>query len=278
MFTGRSLVIATKHQKEKVIAPLIEKYLGVKCTVPENFDTDIFGTFAGEVERDDDPITTARKKCLRAMEFTGVDLAIASEGSFGAHPHLHFVPADDEIILLMDRKNQIEIIARELTAETNFNGETIFDHQQMVNFADRVSFPSHGLIIRKSKETQDNIVKGVTDWNHLDATVKFYLEKFGSAYLETDMRAQYNPMRMKCIESATFSLINKAHSYCPRCGTPGFDVVESFPGLPCKICHSPTRSLMKQLLCCQVCTFKMEKMFPHDKEYEEPNFCDHCNP
>ncbi|CAN5510883.1 hypothetical protein BH10BAC4_BH10BAC4_23470 [soil metagenome] len=105
MFKGRNLIIATKHQKEKVIAPIVQKYLGVNCIVAENFDTDIFGTFTGEVERADDPIITARKKCLRAMELTGADLAIASEGSFGAHPNFFFVPADDEIILLMDQKN-----------------------------------------------------------------------------------------------------------------------------------------------------------------------------
>ncbi|CAN5511040.1 hypothetical protein BH10BAC4_BH10BAC4_23480 [soil metagenome] len=165
-----------------------------------------------------------------------------------------------------------------MTTETNFDGQTVFDHQQMVNFANRVCFPSHGLIIRKSREDQDRIVKGVTDWNHLNVTVKFYLETFGSAYLETDMRALYNPTRMKCIERATVELINKARICCPRCGTPGLDVVESFPGLPCRICHSPTRSLIKQLLRCQVCAFKMEKLFPHCKEYEEPNFCDYCNP
>lgn len=50
-FSQRKLVIATKHHKEKVIAPLIEKVLGVECFVGKNFDTDTLGTFTGEVER-----------------------------------------------------------------------------------------------------------------------------------------------------------------------------------------------------------------------------------
>ena len=33
MFKGRNLLIATKHEKEKVIAPILEKELGVKCFV-----------------------------------------------------------------------------------------------------------------------------------------------------------------------------------------------------------------------------------------------------
>ncbi len=88
MFEGRYLVIATKHNKEKVIAPILERELGVKCFVPVNLDTDALGTFTGEVERKDDPITTARKKCLLAMELENCDMAIASEGSFGPHPSI----------------------------------------------------------------------------------------------------------------------------------------------------------------------------------------------
>lgn len=68
MFKGRNLLIATKHEKEKVIAPILEKELGVKCVVATNLDTDALGAFTGEVERKDDPVTTARNKCIMAME------------------------------------------------------------------------------------------------------------------------------------------------------------------------------------------------------------------
>ena len=109
MFSGRKLLIATKHQKEKAIAPFLEKELGVKCFVAENFDTDILGTFTGEVERKDDPITTARNKCLIAMELNHFDLAIASEGSFGSHPSIFFVHADEEIIFLINEQKDFLI-------------------------------------------------------------------------------------------------------------------------------------------------------------------------
>ncbi|MEO8416380.1 MAG: DUF6671 family protein [Ginsengibacter sp.] len=86
MFENRILVIATKHKKEKIIAPLFEAAFGIKCFAPENFDTGSLGTFTGEIERKEDPITTMRNKCLQAMQISNFDLGVASEGSFGPHP------------------------------------------------------------------------------------------------------------------------------------------------------------------------------------------------
>jgi hypothetical protein len=37
MFNGRKLLIATKHGKEKVIAPIIEKALSAICYTASNF-------------------------------------------------------------------------------------------------------------------------------------------------------------------------------------------------------------------------------------------------
>lgn len=51
MFAGRKLLIATKHEKEKVIAPILARELGVKCFVVSNLDTDELGTFTGEIDR-----------------------------------------------------------------------------------------------------------------------------------------------------------------------------------------------------------------------------------
>ena len=94
MFNGRTLLVATMHEKEKVIAPIFEKELGLKCITPFNFNSDALGTFTGEIERKDDALNTARKKCFIAMELNNCDMAISSEGSFGPHPvitHLCFV-------------------------------------------------------------------------------------------------------------------------------------------------------------------------------------------
>ena len=85
-FCNRRLLIVTKHEKEKIIAPLFEDYFEVECAIPKTFDTDSLGTFSGEIPRKHDALTTLRQKCVEAMEVEGYDLAIATEGSFGSHP------------------------------------------------------------------------------------------------------------------------------------------------------------------------------------------------
>lgn len=45
LFVNRVAVLATMYHKEKVIAPILEQELGIKVIVPQDFDTDRFGTF-----------------------------------------------------------------------------------------------------------------------------------------------------------------------------------------------------------------------------------------
>ncbi len=278
MFKGRSLLIATKHEKEKVIAPILEKELGVKCFVIKELDTDLLGTFTGEVERKNDPITTVRNKCLLAMELANCDLAVASEGSFGSHPSIFFGSADDEFLILIDKKNDLEIIARELSLETNFNGSEIKSETELIDFIQLVKFPTHGLIIRKNKEDFKDIVKGIT--NHEDLTLMFrdFISKYGKAFIETDMRAMYNPMRMEVIKKATLKLANKVTAACPNCATPGFGITGSNQGLPCELCNFPTRSTLSYVYSCQKCQYEKEEKYPNGKQSEDPMYCDICNP
>ena len=278
MFKGRRLIIATKHEKESVIAPLAEKALGVSCFVDKNFDSDIFGTFTGEIDRKLDPISTARQKCLMAMEMTGCDLGIASEGSFGQHPSLFFVNADEEFLIFIDKKNGLEIISRELSAETNFDGKEIKTEEALFEFADSVGFPSHGLILRKGKEEKSVIFKGLSDEKRLRDVFKNLMEKYGSSYVETDMRALFNPTRMGVIKTATKKLLDKINSLCPQCDTPGFGITDTKRGLKCSLCGSPTQSTLAFIRQCLHCHYSEEEMFPHHKVQEDPMYCDFCNP
>lgn len=104
IFQNRKLIIATKLHKEKVIATILEKELGVSCFIDETFETDALGTFTGEVERKLDPISTARQKYLRATKANNCDLGIASEGSFAPHPSMHLISANDEFLIFIDKK------------------------------------------------------------------------------------------------------------------------------------------------------------------------------
>lgn len=278
MFTGRKLLIATKHGKEKVMAPLLEKALGVNCCVATDFDTDKLGTFSGEIERGDDALVTVKNKCLQAMELYGCDLAIANEGSFGPHPTIFFAHADDEIVYLLDKKNELEIFVRVVTTDTNFNAETITDKSALKDFAAKAKFSSHALIIKSSKNDLQGMKKGIQDWQTLVESFEALQQKYGSAYVETDMRAHYNPTRMQVIEKATEKLVAKIQSTCPQCQTPGLGITAVKEGLPCSACKQPTASILSYIYECQKCTFMKEEKYPHEKLVEEPMYCNYCNP
>lgn len=278
MFENRKLIIATKHKKEKIIAPLFEEAFGVKCFTPQNFDTDLLGTFTGEIERKDDPITTMRNKCLQAMELSNCDLGIASEGSFGPHPTIFFVHADDEFLIFIDKKNNLEIIERELSLKTNFNGSEIKTEKELTEFANSVKFPLHALILRKAKEDYREIIKGINNWQTLNETFQILVNRYGSAYAETDMRALYNPTRMEVIETASKKLIKKINSFCPDCNTRGFEIKDAIKGLPCSLCGLPTRSTLSHIYECKKCGFRKEVKFPFNITQEDPMYCDYCNP
>lgn len=278
MFQNRKLLIATKHQKESVIAPILEKELGVHCFVDETFDTDELGTFTGEIERKLDPVATAREKCLQAMKKNNCDLGVASEGSFGPHPTMFFVNADDEFLIFLDTKNNIEVIVRELSTSTNFNGKQIRSEEELLAFAYQVSFPTHGLILRKSKEENTDIYKGITDIEILKQSFNSLYSKYNTVYVETDMRAMYNPSRMNVIQMATEKLVQKIKSTCPQCHMPGFGITDAKKGLKCSSCGLPTKSTLCYIYICQHCEFTKEEMFPNKKTTEDPMYCDYCNP
>jgi hypothetical protein len=278
MFEDRKIIIVTKHQKESVIAPVLEKELGVRCFVNENYDTDILGTFTGEVEREKDPVSTAREKCLRAMHFNNCDLGVASEGSFGPHPSLFFVNADEEFLIFIDKKHNIEVIVRELSIETNFNGRDIHTEEELLYFAHSAGFPSHGLILRKSKEEKTDIHKGITDLEALKTSFGQLILKYQSVYVETDMRAMYNPTRMEVIAKAAEKLAQKIKSACPSCHMPGFGITDVIKGLKCSQCGTPTRSTLGYIYNCQHCQFTKEEMYPNKVTSENPMYCDYCNP
>lgn len=278
IFRNRKVVIATKHGKERVIAPLIEEWLGMRPLVAPDLDTDKLGTFSGEVERNDDVVETLRKKCRMAMELSQCDIAIASEGSFGPHPGLPFTYADDELMMMMDTSNNLEIISREVSMETNFGGSYVEDEAALMKFAEKAQFPSHGLIVRNHKDDFSYILKGITNQKTLVESFYNCKRHFGSAYIETDMRAMYNPSRMKVIASAAGKLISSALSQCPSCAMPGFDITDYQQGLPCEQCGLATSSVLFALYTCHHCGFKNKVLFPDGKETEDPMYCNYCNP
>jgi len=203
---------------------------------------------------------------------------VASEGSFGPHPSLFFVPADDELVIFIDQKNNLEIIARAISTATNFNAFEVEDEKALLAFANRVKFPSHALILKKSKNDFSEIHKGISNLNELKSIFYKLKKSTKSVYVETDMRAFCNPSRMSVIEMAAHKLIQKIDSVCPECNVPGFDIVDSKPGLKCSQCGWPTNAVLSHIYVCQKCNYTKEILHPHGKNNENPMYCDFCNP
>ena len=161
---------------------------------------------------------------------------------------------------------------------TNFMGKYIETEGELLAFAKTVGFPDHALILRSSKEGSGAIYKGIQTPEELSHYFKEISQQYGTVFAETDMRALYNPTRMKIIEQCTRKLIQTIRCFCPACGAPGFGVGTSLSGLPCKLCATPTRSVLGYVRNCRQCGHTEETMYPNGKKYEDPMFCDCCNP
>lgn len=149
IFSGRTCAIATKHAKERVIAPIFEKIFGLKCVVPP-VDTDTLGTFSGEIARTADPVTTLEKKASLVLE-SGYDIALATEGSFGPHPYAFFLPAHEELMIFWDKLNNIKIIERTVSLNPCFHGDFVSTHDELRSFLQKIDFPKHAVILRKNE-------------------------------------------------------------------------------------------------------------------------------
>lgn len=277
-FHNKKVVIATQHHKEQVVAPLLRDRLSVVPQVADNLNTDVLGTFSGEIPRLLVPITAMRRKCEMALDWVEADFAIASEGSFGPHPHIPFSACNDEMVMLYEASTARYWVARELSAHTNFRSAEVTSWNELDEFAVQVGFPSHGLVCRKSTTGSEDIHKGIIDRIQLRHVFEQLMRKHGRVAVETDMRAMFNPTRMKVIEAATHKLIDVLHNACPNCDFPGFAVTEVVPGLPCEACGMPTRSTRALVYSCQACAATEEKNNPHNRSFEDPMYCDFCNP
>lgn len=276
-FANRVAVIATMHRKEEAIAPVLQQ-LGIQTRLPEEFNTDQFGTFTRDVERPADQLQTAKLKIQHALELTGETLGIASEGSFGPHPFLPMLPLNREVIVLIDQESGLELVGEAISTDTNFGHASITDLEQARAFAQKVNFPSHGLVAMPEPNSTEHIYKGIQDEAELEELVGWMLAKFGQVHLETDMRAMMNPTRMGAIAQATQDLVRKLQQRCPQCDYPGFDVVKRKPGLPCGLCGMPTELPLTAIYQCHNCQFTVTKPDPTSPDVADPAQCAYCNP
>lgn len=277
-FKGRNALIATMHGKELIIGPELEKYLGCQWEVPEDFNSDLLGTFTGEIERNDDVKNTARKKSQMANLFFSFDLVIATEGSFGPLPGVFFLPFHEELIYFRDLKNDFEVTEVIYSTETNYAYREVKTLQELLDFAGTAKFPSHGLILRDSRSDAKHTVKGIHSLYELIAQYIYINENYGTVWVETDMRAHHNPSRQNVIHELTLKLIQRLKSNCPNCAIPGYGRVGATTGLTCRSCGMPTQSIKAYELKCVKCEHSSSEFVEHIAKGEDPMYCQFCNP
>lgn len=280
-FAGRTVGVATLHAKERVIGPALMRVLPLAAFHPiAGVDTDRFGAFSGEVQRVHDPLTTAKLKVEHGAEVSGMDLVIASEGSFGPYPPAPFISCNEEFLVLYDARDRTFFQHKHLSLETVFGGERCTSLSEVTAFAERMKFPEHHLVLRtKEKWEQDDVLhKGIHDRDRLGGLAEDLIAEHGACWVETDMRAMANPTRMRAIADTAERFAADLASLCPKCGECWFRITQALTGLPCEQCGWPTQSVRSYLRTCNGCGFEDAESRPDRRTTEEPMHCGNCNP
>ena len=278
---GASAVLGTMHGKERAIAPLAARFLGLDVRVAEGLDTDLFGTFSREIERAGTPLDAARAKIAAAFRIDPhARVGIASEGSFGPHPSLPFAALDRELVLLIDRETGLELVGHHATIATNFAHQVVTDAEAGLAFAMKAGFPAHGVIVIGVRDGQPAshlaLFKAIKTQAELVAALEQAIALTGAAHVETDMRAHRNPRRMRAIRRAMIDLVRCSRSHCPACARPGFAMTGRAHGLPCAWCASPTHLTRAEVWTCEGCGHREER--PVAATSADPMHCEDCNP
>ena len=138
--TFEDVALATRHGKEAAIAAHLRQ-VGLLITVPPDFPSDDFGTFSGERERPGSQFETAVAKARKAIELTGLQKAVASEGAYGPHPVIPFVPLGRELVVLLDAATETVVEGWWSGTKTNFRSGWVSSLGEAEEFAQRLGFP-----------------------------------------------------------------------------------------------------------------------------------------
>jgi hypothetical protein len=276
-YRDQQVALLTQHGKEGVIAQVLAKLTGCRVEKVEGFDTDLLGTFTRDIARAGSQLDAARKKARIGMELSGHYIGMASEGSFGTDPFTGMLPWNSELLIWIDDRLGIEIVATS-AGKTNLSHRLVDSWEEAENFARSVGFPEHRLVVRPADKNHPELRKGLADWPSLQDAVTWALNSapYQGAFMETDMRAFANPTRMENIRLAAEDLARRLTSLCPACGVPGFSRVGLVRGLPCEDCGTPTNEAKADIHCCVRCEHQM--LVERELEYASAQFCDYCNP
>lgn len=263
------MAVGTRHLKQRQLAPAFADVLGARLVVPDDLDTDLFGTFSGEVSRTASALETARRKAWLGMCVTGLRHGMASEASYGPAGH-------EEILVFLDDVRGIEVYETHWEVAEYAVSHRVRSVEELPgSVTDALS--AQAVIVRRS-DSREGIVKGVNDIARLRSAIACAVRHAGDgvAVVEPDLRAHHNPRRQRVLARLGCRLAHRLATPCPDCGSPGFGRVGSTAGLPCSACGSPTSLPLYDEHACCACAYR--STVRNASAGADPGRCEYCNP
>jgi hypothetical protein len=278
-YAGGVIALTTRHGKERALGRVFDVGLGARLQLCDQ-DTDQLGTFSGEIPRLQDAAATCRSKALLGMQATGLPLGLASEASFGPHPAMPMLPVGQELLLFLDQERDLCVLEQRLEWRTNYSHTLLEPHDSLNAWLRQVGFPTHGVIARPAEPQPGVLFKGLQCRAELTEALARCRrsDPDGRVWLETDMRAHCNPTRMRSIRRLGVALVRRLRSPCPECGTPGWGLLDTKPGLPCSDCGTATELTLSEIWGCQQCGARRDQPRRDGRLQADPGQCPWCNP
>lgn len=274
--------VATKHHKTAIITRALSGPAGLRLQTAQ-VDTDMLGTFTGEIPRTGTPRETAIAKARWACQESGLDRGIGSEGSFFPHPDVGFITIHIEHVALVQPSTGLTVIGNAVAGAPWAVKRTVAPDHHLDEFNKVLASGTQRLIVRpevrRNSDGLDGITKGIGSVNELNAAVRQAagLSDTGRAIVESDLRAHHCQPRLELILAAAKDLGLRLVTRCPSCRTPGFGHHESRTGAPCAWCGGPTATLLHDVRSCPTCRFTQVRTLP-GSDRADPGTCPECNP
>jgi ribosomal protein S27AE len=266
-FITPRIAMLTRHDKVRLIAPVLSQEAGIELVLCDSFDTDCLGSFSGERPRFMSQAECALRKAALAADLSGEALGLGSEGSFSAGP-FGLGTFNLELLSCINIEAGWVVTGR-------FYGPSRVQRWTLTSFAALQhalsSVPTGQLLLLKQ---QQQVFKGLTPAETLTHATP--LLTLGEVELSYDLRAHCCPERQLHIRQAAQDLVARLQRCCPRCSTPGFWPDKAIAGLPCEDCAAPSSLTRQHQACCQRCGYT--EYYAAEAKYAAAQFCPVCNP
>ena len=269
----RRALLVSHHAKAEVLGPVWAQHGWELAEV--DLDTDVLGTFSGDVPRRWPPLETARRKALLGRAHGDAPWLAASEGSVSADP---FAPARaSEIVVLVARSGEPLIAgfaASEAVEVTSMRVMPDTREEDIAATAQRGLRGGHHLMVSRPDRRRRAIGALAVPDQVLSACCQ--LGRDAELLVQTDWRAHLCPSRRPLLEGAARDLLARFDTPCPSCGAPGFGPTEAIAGRRCASCERPTNEPRGYRWGCPWCHVVRERR-SHDSPVPESR-CEWCNP